>query len=247
MKQILMSIVLLASISVGTAEAKKKKVQLVEIKTSYGTMVVYLYDETPRHKENFLKLASEGFYTGTSFHRVINKFMIQGGDPNTKSADSKHLAGQGGPGYTIDAEIIPGLIHRKGVLAAARMPDQMNPTKASSGSQFYIVQGQILGDDELEMAVRRRKMIDPNFTYTAEQKEVYKTIGGTPWLDGEYTIFGEVISGLEVVDAIAKVQTVVNDKPAEEITMEVKVIELSEKDFLKKYDFKLPSSAKKTK
>lgn len=245
MKQILMSIVLLATISVTSAEAKKKKVQLVEIKTTYGTMVVYLYDETPRHKENFLKLAGEGFYTGTTFHRVINKFMIQGGDPNTKSQESQHLAGQGGPGYTIDAEIIAGLLHRKGVLAAARMPDQMNPTKASSGSQFYIVHGQILSDDELEMAVRRRKMIDPNFNYSSEQKEVYKTIGGTPWLDGEYTIFGEVISGLEVIDEIAKVRTIVNDKPAEDVKMEVKVLEMTEKDVQKKYNFKLPNSESK--
>lgn len=245
MKQILMSLVLLATISVSTAEAKKKKVQLVEIKTSYGTMVVYLYDETPGHKKNFLELAKSGFYNGTTFHRVIHKFMIQGGDPNTKSADSAHLAGQGGPGFTIDAEIIPSLIHRKGVLAAARMPDHMNPTKASSGSQFYIVQGQILSNDELEMAIRRRKMIDPNFDYTPEQREIYKTIGGTPWLDGEYTIFGEVISGMEVIDEIAKVKTVINDKPAEDIKMEVNIIELSEKDIQKKYNFKLPNTESK--
>lgn len=245
MKRILIGMVILATLAVEDAEAKKKKIQLVEISTSHGIMVVYLYDETPKHKENFLKLTSEGFYNGTAFHRIIKRFMIQGGDPNTKSAEMQHMAGQGGPGYTIEAEIIPGMIHRKGVLAAARMGDQVNPTKASSGSQFYIVQGDKLGDNEIMMALKRRQIMYPDFNYTEEQKEVYKTIGGSPWLDGEYTIFGEVIQGIEVIDLIANVKTVSGDRPEEPLVMNAKIIEVSAKELEKKYNFEIAKPAKK--
>ena len=245
MKNVMLTICVLTMMGITQAEAKKKKVQLVEISTTKGNMVLYLYDITPKHKANFLKLVKEEFYNGTFFHRVINKFMIQGGDPYSKDSSKWNMAGQGGPGYTLDAEIVDGLIHKKGVLAAARMGDNVNPTKASSGSQFYIVQGQILNDDALKMAVQRRKSIDPNFDYTDEEKKIYKELGGTPWLDNEYTIFGEVISGLEVIDAIASVKTQPGDRPETPIFMDMKVIEISAKKVEKTYGFRVPNFSEK--
>lgn len=246
MKKIILCSLIIAAMSIENAEAKKK-IELVEISTSHGNMIVYLYDQTPKHKENFLKLVKDGFYNNTIFHRVISRFMIQGGDPNTKADSTMHLAGQGGPGYTIDAEIIPGLIHRKGVLAAARMSDQVNPKKSSSGSQFYIVQGSVLKDQEVQMAETRRKMIDPNFAYTEEQKTIYTTIGGTPWLDAEYTIFGEVIKGLSVVDVIGGLKTLPGDRPEQPVVMTAKIIKMSAKEIEKEYGFKVPEEPKKKK
>ncbi|MBL0911821.1 MAG: peptidylprolyl isomerase [Bacteroidia bacterium] len=241
MKKIIMTIALAGVLA--DADAQKNKTQIVEISTSYGNMYVYLYDETPKHKANFLKLAGEGFYDSTTFHRVISAFMIQGGDPNTKTADKAHLAGQGGPGYTIDAEIQPGLYHRKGVLAAARMGDAVNPAKASSGSQFYIVQGKKLNDQELMMAEKQRQARNPSYKMPEEMKEAYRTIGGTPWLDGEYTIFGEVIKGLDVVDKIATVKTRPGDKPEEDIRITAKVIRVSKKELEKEYGYKPAAAA----
>lgn len=180
------------------------------IKTDMGSIKVKLYNETPGHRDNFLKLVSSGFYNGSIFHRVINQFMIQGGGAANGTEDA---------GYTIPAEFVATFFHKKGVLAAARMPDNLNPTKASSGSQFYIVQGRVFSDQELDaLEIRKGRK------FTAQQREIYKTIGGTPHLDGDYTVFGEVIEGLDVIDKIAAVQTDPNNKPLKDIKMTIEQV-----------------------
>jgi len=178
------------------------------IETPYGRMVVRLYDETPVHRDNFKKLASTGFYDGTTFHRVIEGFMIQGGDPNSKDDDPSN-DGVGGPGYTLPAEIKPQFFHKRGALAAARQGDQVNPERRSSGSQFYIVHGRTFTDEELNQLEERMRAYlgDPSFSFSPEAREAYKTIGGAPHLDGQYTIFGEVVEGWEVLDQIARLDT----------------------------------------
>jgi cyclophilin family peptidyl-prolyl cis-trans isomerase len=177
------------------------------IKTSFGDIKVKLYNETSKHRDNFIKLVKEGFYDGSIFHRVINQFMIQGGGAKNGTADV---------GYTIPAEFNSMFFHKKGALAAARMPDQINPNKESSGSQFYIVHGRIFTDEELNSIESRT-----NKKFTAEQRDAYKSIGGAPHLDGDYTIFGEVIEGLYVIDKIAAVKTGAGDKPLEDIKMTI--------------------------
>jgi peptidyl-prolyl cis-trans isomerase B (cyclophilin B) len=182
---------------------------ILTIETTMGNITVKLYKETPLHRDNFLKLASTGYYDGVIFHRVIENFMIQAGDPDSKNPQPGKMYGMGGPEYRIPAEFVKGLFHKKGALAAAR---DGNPQKASSGSQFYIVQGQIFPAQILDQFAAQRGM-----QYTPEQKEIYSTIGGTPHLDGEYTVFGEVVDGLEVVDKIAAVEKGANDRPAQDI------------------------------
>jgi cyclophilin family peptidyl-prolyl cis-trans isomerase len=172
----------------------------VELVTNKGTIILRLSDSTPLHRDNFLKLVKQKYYDSILFHRVIKNFMIQAGDPTTKQAKAGQQLGNGGPGYTIPAEIRPSLFHKKGVLAAARMGDDVNPLKASSGSQFYIVQGKIFTDaglDSVETFRLQGRKLPP------EHRQVYKTLGGAPHLDQNYTVFGEVISGLHVVDSIA--------------------------------------------
>lgn len=198
-----------------------KKNARIKVSTSFGDMVLRLYDETPRHRDNFLKLAKEGFYNGTLFHRVMSDFMIQGGDPNSIGAKPGQKLGTGGPGYTIPAEFNPSFIHKKGALAAARTGGASNPNKRSSGSQYYIVQGKISTDAELDGMEKRKK----NFEYTDQQREIYKTIGGTPFLDMEYTVYGEVESGLDVIDKISAVQTDGSDRPLEDVKMTVTILE----------------------
>lgn len=185
----------------------------VKIETSKGTMIVALYDQTPRHRDNFIKLVKSGFYNDLLFHRVIKNFMIQGGDPQSKGAAPGVQLGNGGPGYTIPAEFDSTLIHKKGALAAARMGDNVNPKRESSGSQFYIVQGQKYSPAQFRGS-----------SYTPEQIQVYSTIGGTPHLDRGYTVFGEVIEGLEVIDLIAAVQTRPGDRPVEDVTMKMSIV-----------------------
>lgn len=197
-----------------------EKERKVLISTSFGDIKIRLYDETPQHRDNFIKLVSEGYYDGTLFHRVINQFMIQGGDPDSKGAKSDAILGNGGPGYTIPAEFVSKYIHKKGVIAAAREGDNVNPSKASSGSQFYIVQGKKFTDAELDIIASRT-----GHAFTKEERDVYKTIGGAPHLDGNYTVFGEVYEGLDVVDKIAAVKTGYADRPVEDIKMTVKIIE----------------------
>jgi cyclophilin family peptidyl-prolyl cis-trans isomerase len=267
--------ILFAGIMLVSCNPKTDRTHEVLISTSYGDIRIKLYDKTPRHRENFLKLAKDGYFDNTLFHRVIGHFMIQGGDPDSKNAKAGIMLGNGGPAYTIPAEIVPEYIHRRGVLAAAREGDDVNPLKASSGSQFYIVQGKTFTDkglDAVEVKVEKRTKqyilgtilkkpannqlrkdferctqqrdsaglqnlitrftpeIDAvyakmtPFKLTPEQRSVYKTIGGVPHLDGAYTVFGEVIEGMDVVDKIAAAKTDANDRPLTNIPMKIKVI-----------------------
>ena len=195
-------------------EVKKPTVVFVEIETDFGKMKLKLYNSTPKHRDNFIKLTKAGFYNDLLFHRVINAFMIQGGDPNSKGAAANARLGSGGPGYQIDHEI--GAIHFKGALSAARTN---NPQKRSSGSQFYVVQGKKVTDKELDQMELRKKM-----KYTDEQRKRYKEVGGTPFLDAEYTVYGEVVEGLEVIDKIAAVKTSKGDRPIENVKMKIRIV-----------------------
>ncbi len=225
-------------------------------------MKIKLYDETPKHKENFLKLANQGFFNDLLFHRVINSFMIQGGDPDSKNAAAGIMLGNGGPGYQIDAEFNDSLFHKKGVLAAAREGDQINPDKKSSGSQFYIVQGKIYTEEELTMMEEQASINEYITTHVEVQSQIgalqqaqdkagfdkliasiktkkdfvlnkmpdfkrkaYKEIGGTPFLDNNYTVFGELVEGMDVIDKIANAKTDQNDRPLQDVKMKIKVIE----------------------
>ena len=203
-------ICLIICILLGMTTQAQEKETLVLIKTSLGDITVKLYNDTPLHRDNFIKLINEGWYNNSPFHRVINNFMIQGGHNEDGRVD---------PGYTIPAEFRSNHIHKKGALAAARQGDHVNPKKASSGCQFYIVQGQVLTDAHIQMYQQRMGL-----TFTKEQIEAYTTVGGTPHLDGEYTVFGEVVEGLEIIDKIAKVKTGYMDVPVEAVTMTIEII-----------------------
>lgn len=272
-KLLILALVAFAFTACNNTDNMKK----VLIKTKYGDMKVKLYNETPKHRDNFVKLVEEGFYDSLIFHRVINEFMIQGGDPDSKGAKQGARLGNGGPGYQIDAEFNNNLLHKRGALAAARQGDQMNPEKKSSGSQFYIVHGKPFTDEELDQMEDRMNMqkknvifrdimmkeenaglkaefdsirqaqnreaweafindkIEPKieeelvkqgkFEYTEEQREVYKSVGGTPFLDTEYTVFGEIYEGLQVIDSIAVQKTDQADRPEEDIIMEMTIID----------------------
>ena len=196
---------------------KKDRKRDIELVTNYGNIVLRLYDSTPLHRDNFIRLVKTGYYDSVLFHRVINHFMIQSGDPDSKHAEPGQPLGNGGPKYTVPAEFRVSIFHKKGVLAAARTGDEINPEKASSGSQFYIVQGKQFSDAGLDSVetfrLKGRKI-------PADQREVYKTIGGTPHLDQGYTIFGEVVKGLDIVDKIAAVPTSKGedrDRPLEDV------------------------------
>ena len=194
---------------------KKDRKRDILIETTMGDILVRLSDSTPLHRDNFISLVKIKYYDSVLFHRVINRFMIQSGDPTSKQAAAGVPLGNGGPSYDIPAEFRPTLFHRKGVIAAAREGDDVNPQKQSSGSQFYIVQGRVFSDAGLDSAETRTKRKIP-----PAQREVYKTIGGTPHLDQNYTVYGEVIKGLEVVDKIAAVETSKNmdrDRPLTDV------------------------------
>ncbi len=228
----------------------EEKIEIVKIKTQFGEIMVYLYDETPNHKANFLKLARNGFFNGTTFHRIIEGFMIQGGDPNSKDNDPMN-DGDGGPEFTgeagtfpdpvngktysIDAEIKPGIYHKRGVIAAARESDDINPEKRSSGSQFYLVQGRIYTDEELTAYAIKRSL-----TLNEDQRKLYTTLGGTPHLDGRYTVFGEIVSGYEVVEKIAKQAKDGRDRPITNIEMTVEVLKVKPRQLVKKYGYNIP-------
>ena len=245
----------------------------VKIETTMGDIIVKLYDETPNHRDNFIKLVENGTYEGTLFHRVIKDFMIQAGDPDSKGAPKGQMLGSGDVGYTIPAEFVyPQLFHKKGALAAARQGDNVNPEKASSGCQFYIVTGRVFNDSTLlsmeeqknqnkftsvfnSLAQKHLKEIyqmrrnndqeglmnlqdsifvetqkqlegEPEFKFTEEQRQAYTTVGGTPHLDGEYTVFGEVIEGMDVVDKIQQVSTNASDRPDDDVIIKkVSIIE----------------------
>ena len=198
-------LILMTLLFAGLMCQAQDKETVVVIETNYGTIKAKLYNDTPLHRDNFIKLINEGWYNGSPFHRVINKFMIQGG----QNAD-----GRQDPGYTVPAEFRSNHFHKKGALCAARQADQVNPKKASSGSQFYIVQGKVYDDKALDMLEGRMGKV-----FSAKERQAYKTVGGTPFLDGEYTVYGEVTEGLEVVDKIAAVKTGRMDVPVEPVTI----------------------------
>lgn len=198
------------------------KQRLVGITTSYGLIVLKLYDSTPLHRDNFIKLVKQGFYDSLLFHRVIDGFMIQGGDPNSKNApDSVQLGAGEAPGDRIPAEFNINYIHKKGALAAAR---DDNPEKASSNCQFYIVQGTPVSDSVLNDIECRIRGGNPSFHYTDAQRKTYNIFGGTPFLDQNYTVFGEVVKGMDVIDKIAKAQRDANDRPLQNIMMKMKML-----------------------
>lgn len=193
---------------------------LLEMETTMGTMTIQLYDDTPKHRDNFIKLAEEGYYDGLLFHRVINGFMAQGGDPNSKNAKPNAGLGSGGPGYQVDAEFNSKYAHTKGALAAARTGGSGNPKKRSSGSQFYIVHGKTVSEGQLNQLE-----VQKGIKYTEEQRAAFTEQGGTPFLDMEYTVYGMVVKGLDVVDAIASVKTGKSDRPVEDVKIKsVRVI-----------------------
>ncbi|PLX03031.1 MAG: peptidylprolyl isomerase [Marinilabiliales bacterium] len=257
------------------ANPPKGKDKIVLIKTNYGNIKVKLYNQTPQHRDNFLKLVKKNFYDSLLFHRVIKDFMIQGGDPDSKNAKPEQVLGNGGPGYTIPAEFVPEYYHKKGALAAARQGDNVNPSKASSGSQFYIVQGRVFKNEDLDMmekkmnqnkktqilldflakpenkeykakvdSLQKARSFDElnvvakeleeltidqweateKFAFSEKQREIYTTIGGTPHLDGDYTVFGEVIEGMDVIDKIASVKTGAANRPVEDIIMTMEIV-----------------------
>ena len=202
-----------AAFTLSFLSCNRDESRIVRISTEFGDMDMKLYDSTPKHRDNFIKLAEEGYYDSLLFHRVINGFMIQGGDPDSRNAPPSQQLGMGGPGYEIDPEI--GAPHFRGALAAAR---NNNPQKKSSGSQFYIVQGQIVTDEYLN-SIEQQKGIK----YSPEQRRLYKEIGGTPFLDSDYTVFGELLKGTDVLLKIISAPTE-NDRPVQDIRMTVKVI-----------------------
>ena len=197
--------------------SKGEKVTYAMIETSLGNMKVELYNETPKHRDNFIKMANEEYYDSLLFHRIIPNFMIQGGDPDSRNAAPGQMLGMGGPNHNVDAEF--GQPHFKGALSAARQPDGVNPQKKSSGSQFFIVHGNTV-DDNFLSSIERQKGIQ----YNSSQREIYKTKGGYPSLDMEYSVFGMVVEGLDVIDKIAAVQTDPNNRPFQDIYMKVKIL-----------------------
>ena len=272
---LVMTIIATLATTSGCAQTSTKekpvKEQKVLIETSMGNIVIKLYDDTPLHRDNFIKLVKSGFYNDLIFHRVINSFMIQGGDPDSKNAEQGKSLGQGGPEYQIDAEIFyPKHFHKKGALAAARTSDQINPERKSSGSQFYLVQGKVYTNEELDnmeksIIMQKSQSIQGKYMQShrdeymrlqqsgdsegmkrlqeqimqeasgelalieaykipEEVKKAYTTVGGTPHLDDAYTVFGEVIEGLDVIDKIAAVKTNNQDRPLENIVMKMKLV-----------------------
>lgn len=215
MKKLTIYLLLIAGIFVSFRSSAQSVDTLVVITTSYGTMKVRLYAETPIHRSNFIKLAELGYYDSTLFHRVIRNFMIQGGDPDSKKAVPGQMLGAGDIGYTLPAEFRDTIFHKKGAICAARTE---NPMKASSGCQFYIVQGQVYDPIKLNTMEMQRGM-----KMSEKQKQVYTTVGGTPFLDGNYTVFGEVVEGMEVIDLIAAVRTQPGDRPIEDVRMSMEL------------------------
>lgn len=222
MKKMLFSLLSLLIITGAFAQKdstlkKKDRKKDVLLQTTMGDITIRLSDSTPLHRDNFLKLVKVHFYDGILFHRVIKDFMIQAGDPNSKTAKPGEPLGNGGPGYTVPAEFRSTLFHKKGVIAAARMGDNVNPEKASSGSQFYLAQGKKFTDEELDNLEKSRL---GGRKIPADQREIYKTTGGIPHLDQGYTVYGEIVKGLDVVDKIAAVATskgTDRDRPLEDV------------------------------
>ena len=204
---------------VAEQQVKQNNNTMILIETTLGNIKIELYGDTPVHSNNFKKLVEEGFYDGILFHRVIDGFMIQTGDPESKTAKPGDRLGAGGPGYTLPAEILPQHFHKRGAIAAARTGDQGNPMRRSSGSQFYIVHGKTTSADQLKAYARY------GFEFSDEQLEAYATVGGAPTLDAQYTVFGEVVEGMEVIDKIAAVQCGPADRPIEDVKMKMSIIQ----------------------
>ncbi|HZY37436.1 MAG TPA: peptidylprolyl isomerase [Mucilaginibacter sp.] len=216
--------VVLLSVAFSTTFAGGPVNQYVRIKTAYGECIIRLYNETPKHRDNFIKLVKQGFYNGTLFHRVIQNFMIQGGDPDSKDTTKAKPGaelGNGDVGYTVPAEFRDSLFHKRGVLAAAR---DDNPAKASSGCQFYIVEGTRYTDGKLDTLERHLK----GYKIPAWQRDYYKSVGGVPHLDQNYTVYGEVVMGIDMIDKIAAVKTDKNDRPVTDIPMTVELLSKKE-------------------
>ncbi|QKZ15527.1 peptidylprolyl isomerase [Spirosoma sp. KUDC1026] len=232
MKQLIYFLLLVPVLSL--AQNRKKKDYLVTLQTDYGPVHLVLYDQTPKHKENFIKLVNDKFYDGLLFHRIISAFMIQGGDPKSRQVKAGEPLGSGDIGYRIPAEFVPTLFHKKGALAAAR---DNNPEKASSGCQFYIVQGKTWDDEGLQKQVDRIQSLKGHVP-TLEQKQVYQTLGGTPHLDGNYTVFGEVIDGLAIVDSIAKQPRDAQDRPKKDIHMSMTGDWVKKKKITKQFGYR---------
>jgi peptidyl-prolyl cis-trans isomerase B (cyclophilin B) len=233
MKKLLLLILLIPILSV--AQNRKKKDYLVTLTTPFGPMRLVLYNQTPKHKENFIKLVDQKFYDSLLFHRIIPMFMIQGGDPNSRRAKADQPLGNGDVGYKIPAEIQPNLFHKKGALAAAR---DNNPEKASSGCQFYVVQGRVWTTDELQKQIDRSHARAPERVFTDEQKKTYTTLGGSPHLDGNYTVFGEVIDGLVVVDSVVKQSRNELDRPNRDVRMTLTGEWIKKKKITKQFGYK---------
>lgn len=212
MRTIIISILCFAHIACFAQNKKQTTEYKYDIVTTMGTMKVLLYNETPLHRDNFVKLADSHFFDSILFHRVINGFMIQTGDPDSKNAPAGKALGMGGTGYVIPAEFNSKLIHKKGALAAARISDQAGPLKSSSGSQFYIAQGKVYNEAELKGLEQQT-----NGKLSPEQLKTYSTVGGIPFLDNSYTVFGEVIEGLDIIDKIAMVKVGDGDRPVEDV------------------------------
>jgi cyclophilin family peptidyl-prolyl cis-trans isomerase len=228
MKKILIFLGLFSTLA--QAQKVSGRDYLVTIKTPFGEMKAILYDQTPLHKANFIKLAKDDFYDDLLFHRIIDGFMIQGGDPDSRFAKAGVALGNGGDEIPlVPAEFRPELFHRKGALAAARGSD---PQKRSSGCQFYIVEGRVMKGDILEAQIKRSGR-----PATAAQREIYQTLGGSPHLDGAYTVFGQVISGLKVIDAISKQPRDSANRPLKDIKMKVSVKKIRKKKILKRYGY----------
>ncbi|WP_282015722.1 peptidylprolyl isomerase [Marinifilum flexuosum] len=270
MKKLLYLALILSMVSCQKKLELGKSNRIVEIETEYGDIKIKLYDETPLHRDNFVKLAHADYFDGTLFHRVIDGFMVQGGDPDSKAAKPGVRLGEGGPGYQIDAEFNPAIFHKRGVIAAAREGDAVNPLKKSSGSQFYLAQGRVYtqgGLDTLLMKLNDRVKnqifekvqkdkateimkyqsegdidkvselidkiqveVDSIFTtqqvkFSQAQIDAYTTVGGIPHLDGNYTVFGEVIEGIEFIDSIAKVKKDQFDRPLKDVSMKIKIVQ----------------------
>jgi peptidyl-prolyl cis-trans isomerase B (cyclophilin B) len=221
-----LSALLLYVFTISAVFAGGPKNQYVRIKTSYGQCIIRLYNETPKHRDNFIKLVKKGFYNGTLFHRVIQNFMIQGGDPDSKDTSKAKPGaelGNGDVGYTIPAEFRDSLFHKRGVLAAAR---DDNPAKASSGCQFYIVEGKRFTDAKMDSLEKTPRM--NGHKIPAWQREYYKSVGGAPHLDQNYTVYGEVLIGIDMIDRIAAVKTDGNDRPVTNVPMTVELLSKKE-------------------
>lgn len=218
------------------------KEEVIELKTKIGSIYIWLYQDIPLHRSNFIKLTEEGHYDGTLFHRVITNFMIQGGDPYSKRKDKQDSLGEGDVGYSLKAEITRKYFHQRGVVAAARNPDDINPNRESSGCQFYIVQGRKMTDEDLLKYEKRVRdgIKDSTFTFTEKERKVYQEIGGTPWLDQQYTIFGEVISGMGIVDQIANAKRDKKDRPLKDYKMDMNVIRLTSTELKQRFSFTVP-------